>query len=520
MESVSHALRALSGRYYATHMLGRGAYGVVLRCNEIATGLAVAIKIMASEAELPVPCMSEAAVIELRWTLAMHGVPNVIAFDRVIVLTDFTVCFVMNVYDCTLLSAIFSKKLTAEYARAAFVQIAKGLHAMHARGLCHRDLKPSNILMDLASGAVVIADLGMARDAVDQRSAFVPLTGEVITIGHAPMETLTYTCRYGTSVDIWSLGVILVELHMHTVAFKPCTDRRAHALVIMKALGVPLDHSREFLNTTCSIPLPTIERYPPKPQFMNSLRESGAPEAAVDVMAAMLRYVPDDRITAEDVLRTDYVQACDGAAECLASFSATFVPKSLKEVDEDVHGSSGKARVSLLLEYDTMPSGATADVKDEDERYVEWHLSTAPSSVRIGRHVLDALFHDDTTMHWYCEAWLLGSRFYTVRNRRFAVPRLKTEDALISIAACITLAVACTRPSSMRDTHCRYAWIRRVPVRVRGHMSFEDVAVEEVRVLRDLGLVVPRTPLRAWQMAFTELKTLAAVRAYCASLIT
>jgi serine/threonine protein kinase len=34
---------------------------------------------------------------------------------------------------------------------------------MHSRNIVHRDLKPGNILYDMSTGAVKIADFGLAR---------------------------------------------------------------------------------------------------------------------------------------------------------------------------------------------------------------------------------------------------------------------------------------------------------------------------------------------------------------------
>src|SRR5436853_301286 len=41
-------------------------------------------------------------------------------------------------------------------------EVASALAAAHAQGIIHRDIKPGNILMDDATGRVVVSDFGIA----------------------------------------------------------------------------------------------------------------------------------------------------------------------------------------------------------------------------------------------------------------------------------------------------------------------------------------------------------------------
>lgn len=78
------------------------------------------------------------------------------------------------------------------------------LEHLHSRGVAHRDLKPENILVERRSPLhLQFADFGLASDQLDlktfcgteQYSAPEIYTGE----------------NYTTAVDIWSLGVIVLE---------------------------------------------------------------------------------------------------------------------------------------------------------------------------------------------------------------------------------------------------------------------------------------------------------------------
>ena len=302
---MQRALCGIASLYTATHLVGYGTYGLVFRCLDTASGQEVAVKIILAEEDAPVPCVNESAIIELRWTLAMHGRhKNVVCFNRVLVLTDFTVCFVMKLYTCTLYAAVRKHVVTPQHARAVFTQVAAAVCAMHAHGLCHRDLKSANILLDAISGDAVVADLGIARDHVDERATFTALTGEVVTVGYAPVEALQGVGSYGTSIDVWSLGVILAELALQAPPFRIPVDveRSCHVPITLRTLGIPTDADRHYLNAKCYVPWRIIDACPDTSSLLLDLTTKDTPTFVIDAIRGMLRIVPDARLTAQCVL--------------------------------------------------------------------------------------------------------------------------------------------------------------------------------------------------------------------------
>lgn len=528
------ALRALRARYRVTHVLGSGSYGTVFRCTDALCGQDVAVKIILSDDTMTVPCVSESALQELRWTLAVRGHAHVVTFTRIIILTDFTACFVMKLYDCTLQAAIRSKRLTAVHARAAFVQLASAVNAMHGRGICHRDIKPTNVLLELSTGTVVVADLGIARDAVNERAAFTPLTGNVVTIGYAPMETLCETGTYGTAVDMWSLGVMLAELHLLKDVFTPCRDRRAHVTVVLKVLGIPDDGARDFLNATCRVPWYTLDRFTADANvsFYDTLR-TVASEDASRLVQRLLQYEPERRIAAADVFADTYVSQAVETSHAVLLELASLLPSPLLSPFEDVlwaddDGMEGMADsdVALLLEYET--DIADADVKAKDDADTDankWRFVHADdddegcADTYVGRALIHALFCDDEPdfLFWHLEAWMLAPRLYNARLRKASTE--KVRGTLLGIFACVSLAIACTRQSDVLIAACRFEWLRRMPYDICGTIMPSDIAHEEVRVLRDLQHDIPRTDIATWRRARTNLKGFQAVRAYCLTLL-
>jgi serine/threonine protein kinase len=154
-------------------------------------------------------------------------------------------------HDCEQFGAD-ERQARARPAFEAFRQIVNGLAHIHSKGIIHRDLKPANIFASSDDGTWMIGDFGlskMMRDAqqgggVDHLDHSQTMTTAIIlpngkhsngqhtagvgTASYAAPEQITHK-NYGPAVDIFSLGLILLELfsnftseHERAVAFHDC----------------------------------------------------------------------------------------------------------------------------------------------------------------------------------------------------------------------------------------------------------------------------------------------------------
>ena len=117
-------------------------------------------------------------------------------------------CIVMEWIDgCTLEELITTKGISRQLAQKIICEICDALDYMHRKQVIHRDLKPENILITHNGQNVKIIDFGLS-DA-DSFAAFKAPAGTRI---YASPELLA-----GESIDnrsdIWSLGVIIEEIH-------------------------------------------------------------------------------------------------------------------------------------------------------------------------------------------------------------------------------------------------------------------------------------------------------------------
>ena len=104
------------------------------------------------------------------------------------------------------------KKLNEEQAYAVFIQVAKGVHHIHALNIAHRDLKLTNLLID-DNYSVKIIDFGFACDASQRQLLYCG------TPSYMAPEIVEKKLYLAKPVDVWSLGVILYKLLSGEYAF-------------------------------------------------------------------------------------------------------------------------------------------------------------------------------------------------------------------------------------------------------------------------------------------------------------
>ncbi|MFN0054771.1 MAG: WD40 repeat domain-containing serine/threonine-protein kinase [Planctomycetales bacterium] len=126
--------------------------------------------------------------------------------------------------------------LTPATAARIVVQVARGVHHAHQRGLLHRDLKPGNILLD-HEGVPHVTDFGLVR-AVDRGSDLTE-TGAILgTPGYMSPEQARGSRSIATNSDVYSLGAVLYELLTGRAPFRGGTPAESlHLLLSQEPAG-------------------------------------------------------------------------------------------------------------------------------------------------------------------------------------------------------------------------------------------------------------------------------------------
>jgi cyclin-dependent kinase 2 len=181
-------------------------------------------------------------------------------------------------------------------------QILKGIAYCHSHRILHRDLKLANLLID-RKGVLKLADFGLAR-------AFgVPIrtyTHEVVTLWYRAPEILLGQARYSTPVDMWSVGCIFAELVTKRPLF-PGDCEIDELFRIFRTLGTP---NEEVWPGVTTLPdyKSTFGQW--KPQSLASV-VPGLDPLGLDLLSKMLRYAPQERISAKEALKHPYFDDLD-----------------------------------------------------------------------------------------------------------------------------------------------------------------------------------------------------------------
>ncbi len=256
------------GHYEILEVLGRGAFGIVLKAFDEKLQRVVAIKVLAPAMAATSPARKR-FLREARSSAAVRHehVVNIHAVEEQPI-----PYLVMEYIPGQTLQQRLDEKGPLDIPDVLRLgrQMAEGLAAAAAKGLIHRDIKPGNILLEAGvHERVKITDFGLARAADD-----ASMTQSGVIAGTpmymAPEQTLGSTLD--PRADLFSLGSVLYQMVSGRAPF-----RAASTLAVLKRVAE-------------DTPRPIKEIIPETPQWL------------CDIITKLHAKNPDDRFqTAEEV---------------------------------------------------------------------------------------------------------------------------------------------------------------------------------------------------------------------------
>ncbi|KAI8920609.1 kinase-like domain-containing protein [Entophlyctis helioformis] len=218
--------------------IGQGASGSVFLAKNNVTGGMAAIKQM----DLPRQPRKDLIVNEILVMRESHH-PNIVNFIDSYLVRD-SLWVLMECMEGGMLTDVIDRhKFTEPQIASICLETLRGLHHLHTLNIIHRDIKSDNILLDL-KGHVKISDFGYSAKLANDRSRRATMVGTPFWM--AP-EVVSQK-EYGTKVDIWSLGIMAIEM---IEGQPPYIDEEPlKALYLIATIGTPKLKKPEKLSAT------------------------------------------------------------------------------------------------------------------------------------------------------------------------------------------------------------------------------------------------------------------------------
>ncbi|KAI8369677.1 kinase-like domain-containing protein [Blakeslea trispora] len=263
--------------------LGVGSFAVVKECTDKETNEKCAVKIIMKKVIAGKQHMLDSELDILKKVRHEHIVSLHDFYE-----TDEAVYIVTDL--CTggeLFQRIIERGTYTEVMASTLVrQILEGLAYLHSEDIVHRDIKPENLLFKTPDedAQLLITDFGLSKLLKNHNQVLTTACG---TPGYVAPEVLLGT-GHGTPVDIWSVGVIMYTLLSGYTPFYG-EDQNELFQCIMKG------------------------EYEFDEEYWGEISDE-----AKDLINQMLTFDPNERVTAEDALKHNWLTGRVGSDVNLA----------------------------------------------------------------------------------------------------------------------------------------------------------------------------------------------------------
>ncbi|KAJ1647179.1 Protein kinase [Coemansia asiatica] len=189
--------------YSKVKKIGQGASGNVYMARSIRSGELVAIKQM----DLSKQPRKELLVNEiLVMKESRHA--NIVNFIEAFLLNSSDLWVVMEYMEGgALTDVIDNNKMNEMQIATVCREVCRGLNHLHKQDIIHRDIKSDNVLLG-EDGQVKITDFGFCAKLSEQRSKRATMVGTPYWMAPEVVKQKPY----GPKVDVWSLGIMVIEM--------------------------------------------------------------------------------------------------------------------------------------------------------------------------------------------------------------------------------------------------------------------------------------------------------------------
>ncbi|KIY67507.1 Pkinase-domain-containing protein [Cylindrobasidium torrendii FP15055 ss-10] len=287
--------------YIQLEKLGEGTYATVFKGRSRTTNEIVALKEIHLDAEEGTP---STAIREISLMKELKHVNILRLHDVIHTETKLVLIFEFCESDLKKYMDKHGERgaLPPDLVKSFMYQLLKGTAFCHENQVLHRDLKPQNLLIN-RKGELKLGDFGLARAFGVPVNTF---SNEVVTLWYRAPDVLLGSRTYSTSIDVWSCGCIFAEMITGVPLFRG-RDNQDQLLHIMRVIGTPSDAQlKAMAKDTPEVLNKSFPKYPRIP--LSQVVPKATPQA-IDLLERLLKFDPNERLSASDALNHPYFQA-------------------------------------------------------------------------------------------------------------------------------------------------------------------------------------------------------------------
>lgn len=222
-------------RYLILDILGQGTFGQVVKCQNMKTHEIVAVKVVKNKPAYFNQSMMEVTILELlNNSCDPHDEHHILRLRDSFIHRNH-LCLVFELLSSNLYELIKQNQfqgLSTQLVKVFTAQLLDALTVLKDARLIHCDLKPENILLkSLQSPQIKVIDFGSACH--ERQTVYTYIQSRFY---RSPEVILGIP--YTSSIDMWSLGCIAVELFLGLPLF-PGTSEYNQITRIVEMLGMP-----------------------------------------------------------------------------------------------------------------------------------------------------------------------------------------------------------------------------------------------------------------------------------------
>ncbi|KAL0965084.1 hypothetical protein UPYG_G00276580 [Umbra pygmaea] len=255
--------------------IGEGSTGVVCLARERHSGRPVAVKMMDLRRQQRRELLFNEVVI-----MRDYRHSNVVEMYRSALVEDELWVIMEYLQGGDLTHVVSETRLNEEQIATVCEAVLQALAYLHSQGVIHRDIKSDSILLSL-DGRIKLSDFGFCA----QISKDIPKRKSLVGTPYWMAPEVVSKKPYGTEVDVWSLGIMVVEM---------------------------LDGEPPYFSETPVAAMKRLRDEPP-PTVKNTQKIS---PVLKDFLGRMLTRNPQERACASDLLEHPFLLQC-GSPQCL-----------------------------------------------------------------------------------------------------------------------------------------------------------------------------------------------------------